>query len=76
MDKLEDRTCRAHFIGYPKKIMGYYFYLLEDHNMIVSHHVVFLEKKFIQDGGSGRRIELKKKISEEHQVQEPKPVVS
>ena len=44
-DKLEARSFRARFIGYPKKTMGYYFYILEDHNMIVSHHTVFLKKK-------------------------------
>ena len=47
MDKLEARSLRAHFIGYPKKFMKYYFYLLKDHNVIVNHHAVFLEKKFI-----------------------------
>ena len=58
MDKLEARSFRARFIGYPKKIMGYYFYLPEDHNVIVSRHAIFLEKEFIQDRGSGRKIEL------------------
>ena len=53
--------------------MGYYFYLLEDQNVIVSHHTVFLEKEFIQDGGSGRKIELEEKISKEHRVQESEP---
>ena len=41
--------------------------------MIVSRHAVFLKKEFIQDRGSGRKIELKEKVSEEHRVQEPKP---
>ena len=39
----------------------------------MSHHTVFLEKKFFQDRGSRRKIELEEKVSEEHQVQEPKP---
>ena len=65
-DKLEARSFRAHFIGYPKKIMGYYFYIPENHNVIVSHHVVFLKKEFIQDGGNGRKIELEEKDFEEH----------
>ena len=68
MDKLETRSFRAYFIGYPKKSMRYYFYLLEDHNMIVNHHAIFLKKIFIQDGGSGRKIELEEKISEEYRV--------
>ena len=41
--------------------------------MIVSHHVISLKKEFIQEGGSGRKIELKKKTFEEHRVQEPEP---
>ena len=64
--QVRGRSFRARFIGHPKKIMGYYFYLSEDHNMIVSCHVIFLEKEFIQDGSSGRKIELKEKNSEEH----------
>ena len=39
-DKLEARSFRTCFIGYPKKIIGYYFYLSEDHNVIVSHHAI------------------------------------
>ena len=71
--KLEARSFRACFIGYPKKIMGYYLYFFEDHNVIVSYHAVFLKKEFIQDGGSGRKIELEEKFSEEHRVQELEP---
>ena len=52
--------------------MGYYFYLSEDHNVIMNRHIIFLKKKFIQDGGNGRKIELKK-ISEEHQAQKSEP---
>ena len=37
--------------------------------MIVNHHTIFLKKKFIQDGGSGKKIELKKKVFEEYRVQ-------
>ena len=35
-DKLEDRSMKAHFIGYPKKSLGYYFYFLENHNVLVA----------------------------------------
>ena len=44
MDKLEDRSIIAHFIGYPKESMGYDFYFPQDHNMIVSRNAIFLEK--------------------------------
>ena len=43
-DKLEFRSFRARFIGYPKESLGYYFYILEDHNVIVNRHTIFLEK--------------------------------
>ena len=52
--------------------MGYYFYLSEDHNVIMSHYAVFLKKEFIQDEGNGRKIVLEEKVFEEHRVQEPK----
>ena len=39
--------------------------------MIVNPHAIFLNKEFIQDGGSGKKIELEEKVSEEHRVQEP-----
>ena len=66
--KLEARSFRTHFIGYPKECMGYYFYLSKDHNVIVSRHTIFLKKEFIQDRGSGMKIELKEKVSEKHRV--------
>ena len=43
-DKLEFRSFRARFIGYPKESLGYYFYILEDHNVIVSRNTIFLKK--------------------------------
>ena len=61
VDKLEARSFKARFIGYPKETMEYCFYLSEDHNVIVSHHIIFLEKEFIQDGDNGRKIELEEK---------------
>ena len=45
-----------------------------DHDVIMSHQAVFLEKEFIQGRSDGRKIELEKKVSEEHRVQEPKPI--
>ena len=43
-DKLEFRSFRARFIGYPKESLGYYFYILEYHNVIVNRHAIFFEK--------------------------------
>ena len=74
-DKLKARSMKAHFIGYPKKSIEYYFYFLDDHNVIVSQHVMFFKKQFIQDGSNGRLIELEEKVSEKQQAIEPdKPI--
>ena len=43
-DKLEFRSFRAQFIGYLKESLGYYFYILKYHNVIVNRHAIFLEK--------------------------------
>ena len=42
-DKLEDRSVITHFIGCPKESMGYY-YFSQNHNVIVSQNIIFLEK--------------------------------
>ena len=70
-DKLKDRSVIAHFIEYLKEIIGYYFYLSQDHNVIVSHHAKFLENQFIEERGSGRLIKLEEKVSEEQRAIDP-----
>ena len=73
-DKLGNRSVIAHFIGYPKKLIGYY-YFSQDHNVIVSRNAVFLKKQFIQNDDSGRLVELEE-ISEESRAIDPQePVV-
>jgi len=57
-DKLESRTERCKFVGYPKETCGYYFYHLEDQKVFVAKRAVFLEKEHILGGDSGRMIEL------------------
>ena len=44
IDKLEFRSFRAWFIGYPKESLGYYFYISKDHNVIMSRNAIFFEK--------------------------------
>ena len=43
-EKLENRSIIAHFIRYLKESVRYYFYFLQDHNVIVSRNIIFLEK--------------------------------
>ncbi|KAL8097443.1 hypothetical protein AgCh_030536 [Apium graveolens] len=59
-DKLESRSVKCNFVGYPKETLGYYFYT--DHRVFVSRHATFLEKEFILEGNSGSKIELDEPI--------------
>ncbi|XP_070035387.1 uncharacterized protein [Nicotiana tomentosiformis] len=46
------------FIGYPKEIMGYYFYHPSDHKVFVAKRATFLEREFLLEGNCSRKIEL------------------
>ena len=41
-EKLESRSVKCRFVGYPKETLGYYFYT--DQRVFVSRHATFLEK--------------------------------
>ena len=58
VDKLESRSLKGCFIGYPDDSMGYLFYLPDDQRIIVALQAIFLEEEFIREGGEGRKIVL------------------
>ena len=43
-DKLEARSDKCKFIGYPKETMGYYFYQSYNHKVFVARGATFLER--------------------------------
>ena len=47
LDKLEAKSYKCLFVGYPKETMGYQFYNFLEQKMFVSKHVVFLEKELL-----------------------------
>ncbi|GJS80935.1 retrotransposon protein, putative, ty1-copia subclass [Tanacetum coccineum] len=57
-DKLQQRSIKCIFIGYPKKTMGYYFYFPPENKIVVARYAEFLEKNLISQEVSGRVIEL------------------
>ena len=57
-DKLEAKSDKCLFLGYPKEIMGYQFYNTLEQRLFVSKHVVFLEKEFLFREDSGSKVEL------------------
>ena len=57
-DKLEAKSNKCLFVGYPKETMGYQFYNTLEQRLFVSKHVVFLEKEFLLREDNGSKVEL------------------
>ncbi|KAL4272942.1 hypothetical protein GQ457_13G017820 [Hibiscus cannabinus] len=65
--KLEPKSQKCTFVGYPKETKGYYFY--NENKVLVARTGVFLEKQFLSNKGKGRNIELEE--LQQQQVHEP-----
>ncbi|KAL4311612.1 hypothetical protein GQ457_01G021040 [Hibiscus cannabinus] len=65
--KLEPKSEKCTFVGYPKETKGYYFY--NENKVFVARTGVFLEKEFLTNSGKGRNIEPKE--VQQQQVIEP-----
>ncbi|GKC66408.1 retrotransposon protein, putative, ty1-copia subclass [Tanacetum coccineum] len=63
-DKLQERSVKCIFIGYPKETMGYYFYFPTENKIVVARYAEFFEKNLITQEVSGRAIDLEE-IQEE-----------
>ena len=62
IEKLDPKTASCYFIGYPKKLKGFYFYCLERHTKFVeTRHAVFLEDEMIRESMVAREIDLEEK---------------
>ncbi|PKI41979.1 hypothetical protein CRG98_037597 [Punica granatum] len=70
-DKLETRSEKGRFVGYPSDRLGYYFYFPIEQRVVISRDVIFLEKQFVQEGGMGRQIVLDGESSVPKTDQEP-----
>ena len=82
-DKLDAKSIKGRFVGYPKDSLGYYFYLPVEQVVVVSRDAIFLKKEFLEEGGKGRKITLDEESSKEalqieqmdiNQPQEPIPI--
>ena len=58
LDKLESKTEKCRFVGYPKETYGYYFYQPSDQRVFVAKRAVFLEEEYILQGNSGSKVDL------------------
>ncbi|GJX78051.1 hypothetical protein Tco_0324862 [Tanacetum coccineum] len=69
-DKLQQRSVKCIFIGYPKETMGYYFYFLPENKIVVARYAEFFEKLLISQEISGRGVRfLKKEIQEATKIE-------
>ena len=68
--KLEPKSDKCLFVGYPKQKWGYYFYNPSEGKMFVARTWVFLERDFISKGISGRKVELEE-IQESQSIDTP-----
>src|SRR5262249_14364254 len=57
-DKLDSRTDRCRFIGYPKETFGYQFYHPIERKVLVARKAIFLEREYILQENSGSVIDL------------------
>ena len=57
-DKLAPKSIKCKFIGYPKETKGYYFYILDEHKIIMARYATFLESEYITREKSGSSVSL------------------
>src|SRR6187401_1996561 len=57
-EKLEPKSEKCVFIGYPKETIGYTFYHRSEGKVFVAKNGCFLEKEFLSKEVSGRKVEL------------------
>ncbi|GJW96586.1 retrotransposon protein, putative, ty1-copia subclass [Tanacetum coccineum] len=67
-DKLQQRSVKCIFIGYPKETMGYYLYFPPDNKIVVARYAKFLEKNLLSQEVNRRAGEL-----EEYQDEDTPP---
>ena len=65
--KLEPKSDKCVFVGYPKETKGYYFYMPSEHKVFVARTGVFLEREYLSKRNSGSNVELE-------EIQEPQDI--
>ena len=68
-DKLEPKSEKCVFIGYPKDTIGYTFYHRYEGKTFVAKNGSFLEKEFVSKEVSRRKVELDKVIVPSHELE-------
>ncbi|GJR15047.1 retrotransposon protein, putative, ty1-copia subclass [Tanacetum coccineum] len=58
-EKLQQRSVKCIFVGYPKETIGYYFYLPLKNKIVIERYAEFLEKNLISQEVNGMTVKLK-----------------
>ncbi|GJZ39587.1 retrotransposon protein, putative, ty1-copia subclass [Tanacetum coccineum] len=69
-NKLESRSIKCIFVGYPKETIGYYFYYPLENKFFVARYAEFFETNLIKQEASGSTIEFDEIQSENAQPSE------
>ncbi|XP_047946476.1 uncharacterized protein LOC125192849 [Salvia hispanica] len=67
-DKLESKSEKCYFVGYPKQTRGYEFYYPGDHKVIISRSVTFLEDNYVLKEQGHNIVDLE-------EIQEPQDTI-
>ncbi|VFQ76025.1 unnamed protein product [Cuscuta campestris] len=67
--KLDSKSDRCKFVGYPNETKGYEFYNPTDNKIFVARNRTFLEKEFLSAISSGRKVDLE-------EIREPQEEIS
>ena len=76
-DKLEPKSDKVVFVGYPKETRGYYFYKPSENKVFVARGGVFLEKEFVSKTVSGSTVhleEIRDETAQPEAIQEPNDI--
>ncbi|GJZ33067.1 retrotransposon protein, putative, ty1-copia subclass [Tanacetum coccineum] len=57
-NKLESRSIKCIFVGYPKETMSYYFYYLLENKIFVARYAEFFETNLIKQETSGSTVDF------------------
>ncbi|GJZ02735.1 putative ribonuclease H-like domain-containing protein [Tanacetum coccineum] len=66
--KLQQRSVKCIFIGYPMEKMGYYFYFPPENKIVVARYAEFFEKSLISQEVSGTAVDLEEIKMEIHHL--------
>ena len=77
-DKLEARSDKCLFVGYPKETRGYQFYNTLEQRLFVSKHAFFLEKELLLREDSAIKVwlsEVQDALTDASHLTEPEAII-